>query len=75
MTISNVAVKWILDHDFVGAVIVGNRMGISEHIEENVKVFSLRLDEEDQKLIGEVLDRSNAKAVFEQMGDCGAEYK
>ena len=73
VSISNVAVRWILDHDFVGAFIIGARMGISEHIEENLGVFSFRLDEEDKKLIGEVLERSNARAVFEQMSDCGAE--
>jgi hypothetical protein len=40
-----------LDHDYVGAVIIGGRMGISEHVEENVKVFSFRLDEEDKLAI------------------------
>ncbi|EPE28223.1 NAD(P)-linked oxidoreductase [Glarea lozoyensis ATCC 20868] len=75
VTVSNVAVRWILDHDFVGAVIVGSRMGISEHIEENLKVFSFGLEKDDQELIGQVLERSNAKEVFEAMGDCGAEYR
>jgi aryl-alcohol dehydrogenase-like predicted oxidoreductase len=74
-TVSNVAVRWVLDHDFVGAVIVGARMGLSEHIDENLKVFSFRLGEDDKRLIRDVLDRSNAKKVFEAMGDCGAEYR
>jgi aryl-alcohol dehydrogenase-like predicted oxidoreductase len=75
VTVSNVAVRWVLDHDFVGAVIVGARMGISEHIHENLKVFSFRLEEDDKNLIRRVLSRSHAKKVFEDMGDCGAEYR
>jgi diketogulonate reductase-like aldo/keto reductase len=75
VTVSNVAVRWVLDHDFVGAVIVGARMGISEHIDENLKVFSFRLEEDDKNLIRRVSNRSNAKKVFEDMGDCGAEYR
>jgi diketogulonate reductase-like aldo/keto reductase len=75
VTVSNVAVRWVLDHDFVGAVIVGARMGISEHIDENLKVFSFRLEEDDKNLIRGVSNRSNAKMVFEDMGDCGAEYR
>ncbi|TVY42583.1 Flagellar radial spoke protein [Lachnellula occidentalis] len=75
VTISNTAIRWVLDHDYVGAVIVGARMGISEHTEENLKVFSFKLDQEDKALIDGVLGRSNAREVFEAMGDCGAEYR
>ena len=65
----------MLDHQYVGAVIVGARMGISEHIEENLKAFSFVLDDEDKRKIQVVLDRCHAKAIFEAMGDCGAEYR
>lgn len=75
VSVSNVAVRWLLDHDYVGAVIVGARMGISEHTEENLKVFSFKLDEEDKLLIQGVLDRSKASDVFKAMGDCGSEYR
>jgi aryl-alcohol dehydrogenase-like predicted oxidoreductase len=74
-SISNVATRWVLDHDYVGAVIIGARMGISEHVEENVKVFSFKLDEEDKLAIKAILDQSRAAEVFEAMGDCGAEYR
>jgi aryl-alcohol dehydrogenase-like predicted oxidoreductase len=74
-SISNVATRWVLDHDYVGAVIIGARMGISEHVEENVKVFSFKLDEEDKLAIKAILGRSKAAEVFEAMGDCGAEYR
>ncbi|PQE23767.1 aldo keto reductase protein [Rutstroemia sp. NJR-2017a BBW] len=75
VSISSVAIRWVLDHDYVGAVIIGARMGISEHIEENLKALSFKLDEEDEAKIKTILDRSRAKDVFETMGDCGAEYR
>lgn len=74
-SISTTAVRWILDHDYVGAVIIGARMGISEHVDENLEVFKFRLDEEDQAGIQKVLDRCKARDVFAEMGDCGAEYR
>lgn len=71
------AIRWVLDHDNVGAVIVGARMGISEHVDGNLKAFSFKLDVEDKRAIQirSVLARSRAKDVFESMGDCGAEYR
>ena len=73
--LSIVALRWVLDHDYVGAVIIGARMGISEHIDENLKVFSFKLDPEDQENIQKVLDRCRAREIFETMGDCGSEYR
>jgi len=75
VSISNVAVRWVLDHDYVGAVIVGARMGISEHTEENLKAFSFKLDEDDKVRIQAILDRCRARDMFEAMGDCGGEYR
>lgn len=74
-SVSNVATRWVLDHDYVGAVIIGGRMGISEHVDENVQVFSFRLDDHDKTLISKVLEQSKAMDVFAAMGDCGAEYR
>ncbi|KAF4636974.1 hypothetical protein G7Y89_g1113 [Cudoniella acicularis] len=64
VSISNVATRWVLDHDYVGAVIIGGRMGISEHVYENLKVFSFHLDEEDKASIIEILDQSNELSVY-----------
>jgi len=75
VSISTVAVRWVLDHDYVGAVIIGARMGVSEHAEENLKVFRFKLDGEDQEMIKKILDRSKAKEMMQAMGDCGAEYR
>lgn len=74
-SISTTAVRWILDHDYVGAVIIGARMGISEHVDENLEVFKFILDEEDQAGIQKILDKCKARDVFAEMGDCGAEYR
>jgi diketogulonate reductase-like aldo/keto reductase len=75
VSISNVAVRWVLDHEFVGAAIIGARMGVSEHTEENLRVFSFKLDEADKAGIETVLDRCRAREMFDAMGDCGAEYR
>lgn len=75
VSVSNVATRWVLDHDYVGAVIIGGRMGISEHVDENVQAFSFKLDDDDKAMISKVLEQSKAKDVFEAMGDCGAEYR
>lgn len=73
--ISNVATRWVLDHDYVGAVIVGARMGISDHSDANLATFGWHLDGQDHEAIESVLMKSRRKEVFELLGDCGAEYR
>lgn len=73
VSISNVAVRYILDKPSVGGVIVGARLGISEHIEDNGKVFSLSLDEADLKQIDTVSSKS--RDLYQIIGDCGDEYR
>jgi aryl-alcohol dehydrogenase-like predicted oxidoreductase len=43
-SIANVSTKFILDKPAVAGVIIGARLGISEHREDNAKVFGLHLD-------------------------------
>lgn len=74
-SISTTAIRWVLDHEYVGAVIIGARMGISEHVKENLEVFTFKLDEADQAMIQKVLEKCRAKDMFAEMGDCGAEYR
>ncbi|KAI1877717.1 hypothetical protein JX265_003725 [Neoarthrinium moseri] len=74
-SISNVATRWVLDFPYVGAVIVGVRMGISEHTKENLASLGWRLDENDQTSIDAVLRRSRRLEMFDAMGDCGGEYR
>ncbi|TBU41689.1 aldo/keto reductase [Dichomitus squalens] len=75
MSIANVATRWVLDHPFVGAVIIGVRMGVSEHTDDNQKVYSFRLDGDDRVKIEAVLARSNGAQLINSIGDCGAEYR
>lgn len=75
VSISNVATRWVLDFPYVGAVIVGARMGVSEHMEDNLKTYGWRLDSEDQRNIEAVLEKSRREEVFKVMGDCGSEYR
>ncbi|RSM05379.1 hypothetical protein CDV31_009617 [Fusarium ambrosium] len=75
VTISNVATRWVLDFPYVGAVIIGARMGVSEHTSDNQATFGWSLDDQDRAAIEEVLEKSNRKEVFKTMGDCGGEYR
>ena len=72
-SIANVAVRYILDRPQVAGVIVGARLGIAEHREDNSRVFSVTLDEKDVSLIDSVTAKS--EDLFERIGDCGGEYR
>ena len=72
-SIANIAVRFILDKPQVAGVIIGARLGITEHIEDNNKVFSLKLDQDDISLISTVTSKSND--LFDVIGDCGDEYR
>ncbi|KAF5594334.1 hypothetical protein FPANT_4885 [Fusarium pseudoanthophilum] len=75
VNISNIATRWVLDFPYVGAVIIGARVGMSEHTSDNATTLGWRLDDQDRRLIEEVLERSNRAEMFETMGDCGNEYR
>lgn len=72
-SIANVATRFILDKPSVAGVIIGVRLGISEHRVENARVFGLELDSEDHEKIKSVTIQSNN--LFEAIGDCGGEYR
>jgi len=75
LSIANIATRWVLDHPFVGAVIIGARLGVSEHTKDNHHVFGFHLSKEDNDLIESVLERSNGRKLIHTIGDCGAEYR
>jgi aryl-alcohol dehydrogenase-like predicted oxidoreductase len=72
-SIANVATRYILDKPAVAGVIIGARLGITNHIDDNAKVFGFKLDSDDLKSIEEVCAKSND--LFERIGDCGDEYR
>ncbi|OCH86359.1 Aldo/keto reductase [Obba rivulosa] len=75
ISIANIATRWVLDHPCVGAVIIGARMGLSEHTDDNARVYSVRLTQADYTEIDAVLERSNGRRLVTTIGDCGAEYR
>jgi len=57
----------------VAGVIIGARLGITDHIEDNSKVFDLKIDQDDISLISTVTAKAND--LFDAIGDCGDEYR
>ncbi|KAF9791300.1 NADP-dependent oxidoreductase domain-containing protein [Thelephora terrestris] len=75
VSIANVATRWVLDQPGVGAVIIGVRMGIAEHKDDNKKTFGFALTAQDNAAIQAVLENSNGDRLIATIGDCGAEYR
>jgi aryl-alcohol dehydrogenase-like predicted oxidoreductase len=73
VSIANVAVRYILDRPTVAGVIVGVRLGVTDHQEDNARVFGFTLDSEDHNRIQAVLDKS--QDLYRLIGDCGDEYR
>jgi aryl-alcohol dehydrogenase-like predicted oxidoreductase/enamine deaminase RidA (YjgF/YER057c/UK114 family) len=70
VSISNVASRWVLEHDAVAATIVGARIGENEHRGDNLNVFSFALDEEDHAALNTAFAKTQPIP-----GDCGDEYR
>lgn len=70
VSIANVATRWVLDHDAVAAVIIGARLGESEHRSDNLKAFDFALDAADHALLDAAFATSRPIP-----GDCGDEYR
>lgn len=73
VSIANVAVRYVLDKPAVGGVIVGARLGLSDHMADNARVFDFTLDEADNQRIDEI--SSQSRDLFRLIGDCGDEYR
>lgn len=70
VSVANVAVRWVLQQPAVAAVLVGSRLGLSDHTEDNRRLFSFELDDEDLRSIEAA--RSELSPI---PGDCGDEYR
>jgi aryl-alcohol dehydrogenase-like predicted oxidoreductase len=73
VSIANAATRYILDRQAVAGVIIGVRLGIADHRDDNARVFDFRLDKDDSNSIEEVSEKSND--LFDSIGDCGDEYR
>ena len=72
-SIANIATRFVLDKPQVAGVIIGARLGIAEHREDNARVFDIKLDPQDISLIDSITVKSND--LFDVIGDCGGEYR
>jgi aryl-alcohol dehydrogenase-like predicted oxidoreductase len=72
-SIANVASRYVLDRPAVAGVIIGARLGISDHRQDNARVFGLLLDREDRERIEAVTHKS--RDLYALIGDCGDEYR
>jgi diketogulonate reductase-like aldo/keto reductase/enamine deaminase RidA (YjgF/YER057c/UK114 family) len=70
VSVANVATRWVLEQPAVAAVIVGARLGESEHRSDNLALFSFALDAQDKAQIEEALG-----TLRKLPGDCGDEYR
>lgn len=72
-SIANVGTRYILDEPMVAGVIIGTRLGVTDHIADNAHVFDFKLDNEDRELIDPILGKS--RDLYRLIGDCGDEYR
>jgi aryl-alcohol dehydrogenase-like predicted oxidoreductase/enamine deaminase RidA (YjgF/YER057c/UK114 family) len=70
VSIANVASRWVLEQPAVAGVIIGARPGQSEHVADNLRVFSFALTSRDKDELGATLATLNPIP-----GDCGDEYR
>ncbi|MEO1201477.1 MAG: aldo/keto reductase [Pseudomonadota bacterium] len=70
VSMANVASRFMLEQPAVGAVIIGARLGLSEHIDNNRQLLEFSLDAEGVEGIQEAL-----ADMTPIPGDCGDEYR
>ncbi len=70
VSIANVATRWVLDHPHVAGVIVGARLGERVHIDDNLRLFSFSLDQDDRAELADAFADTQ-----DVPGDCGDEYR
>ena len=70
VSVANIATRWVLDHEAVGSVIVGARLGENQHRDDNLSLFGFELSPDDKNALGEVFER-----MAPIPGDCGDEYR
>ena len=70
VSVSNVATRWVLEQAAVAAVIVGARLGESEHRADHLRPFQFQLDADDHALLDQAFAMTRRLS-----GDCGDEYR
>jgi aryl-alcohol dehydrogenase-like predicted oxidoreductase/enamine deaminase RidA (YjgF/YER057c/UK114 family) len=70
VSVSAVALRWVLEQPAVAAVIVGARIGEREHRGDNLAAFGFALDADDHALLQQAFALTR-----DPPGDCGDEYR
>jgi len=70
VSMANVACRYMLEQPAVAGIIVGARLGTSEHVADNLRLFQFTLDETSRAAIEAAL--AGLQAI---QGDCGDEYR
>lgn len=73
VSLANVAVRYVLEQPAVGGVIVGARLGVTQHRTDNARVFTFALDAEDRALLEAA--SGQGRDLMQVIGDCGDEYR
>ncbi len=70
VSIANLACRYIVEQEAVGGIIVGARLGESNRIADNQRLFSFELTDADQETI-----RTALEELGPIPGNCGDEYR
>lgn len=70
VSIANIATRYILEQDVVGGIIIGARLGLSNRITDNQRLFSFSFSQNDQQHIQKALHNLHVIP-----GNCGDEYR
>ena len=73
VSIGDIAVRYILDRPAVARLIACTRLGITDHLNDNIRVFNFTLDSEDIARIETILGQS--RDLYQLIGDCDDEYR
>ena len=65
--------RYVLGQPAVAGVIIGVRLGVTDHIEENRRSFDVLLDDSDIAALEPILAKS--RNLMHIIGDCGDEYR
>jgi aryl-alcohol dehydrogenase-like predicted oxidoreductase len=81
VSLTCVAMRWVLQQPSVGAIILGTRLGVSDNTEDILHVFGWELSNAELAVIDAVFQASNgcgktaAEWLYQMLGDCGSEYR
>jgi len=70
VSIANISTKYSLQNPFVAAVIIGARLGKSDHLKDNLRMLNLEISDEDLNKISNALNKLSSIP-----GNSGDEYR